>query len=357
MSGEDANPLNRRLPAEVVTRQKREVKKIVENNDEVQVDLKTALSLKPEARVKWLSKALRMVEDKRANSTELYDIVSNRKFCATMHTRNSQKLRGLILDNLSIFSEKQRRFLRSEEWAPNKLFEDEDAKAEPEDESKLSPSVRDDRPERPEDGRDRVDNQNSKAKDRATKRSDDSKGDAEKDAGGGWTFTIRERPMPDPLASGKKRRKGAEDSEARFEAMAEKNEASQKKQEEDVDSSLALLERLQQTQQTHTAPPQEKPSKRVKSPKKRDKRHRHLSRSKSISAGSVTSSDDRGKRSRGKKRKGRSRSRDRAGGGGGGGGGVSFEEALRRRMQQRDSEMETSRMPVVDPGHAKKNWR
>lgn len=47
--------------------------------------------------------------------------------------------------------------------------------------------------------------------------------------------------------------------EARFEAMAEKNEASQKKQEEDVDSSLALLERLQQTQQTHTAPPQEKP--------------------------------------------------------------------------------------------------
>ena len=92
-------------------------------------------------------------------------------------------------------------------------------------------------------------------------------------------------------------------------------------------------------------------------------------------------------------RKGRSRSRDRAGGGGGGGGGVSFEEALRRRMQQRDSEMETSRtwtlgrlhrklhsdilylffslsnwahlktaqlscrMPVVDPGHAKKNWR
>ena len=29
--------------------------------------------------------------------------------------------------------------------------------------------------------------------------------------------------------------------------MAEKNEASLKKQEEDVDSSLALLERLQQT--------------------------------------------------------------------------------------------------------------
>lgn len=43
-----------------------------------------------------------------------------------------------------------------------------------------------------------------------------------------------------------------QDVQARFEAMAEKNEASQKKQEEDVDSSLALLERLQQTHTTHT---------------------------------------------------------------------------------------------------------
>ena len=38
--------------------------------------------------------------------------------------------------------------------------------------------------------------------------------------------------------------------QARFEAMAEKNEASQKKQEEDVDTSLALLERLNQQNQT-----------------------------------------------------------------------------------------------------------
>lgn len=51
-------------------------------------------------------------------------------------------------------------------------------------------------------------------------------------------------------------------------------------------------------------------------------------------------------------RKGRSRSRDRAGGGGGGGG-VSFEEALRRRMQQRDSEMETSRTSILGRLHRK----
>ena len=124
--------------------------------------------------------------------------------------------------------------------------------------------------------------------------------------------------------------------------MTDKAEASLKKQEEDVDSSLALLERLQ----TH-APVHEKPwpelriarpsiyidndsmnnnnihqiilhtmiirmamiiyglfcmrSKR-RSPKKGKRHHRHLSRSKSISAASVTSSDERDKRSRAKKR-------------------------------------------------------
>lgn len=283
-----------------------------------------------------------------------------------MPTRNSQRLRGLILDNVSLFSEKQRRFLRSDEWAPNKLFEDEDAKAEVEEEDrKPSPSLkreklRDRGEVRAEKGAESKINSegksmegkaDGKAVDSKTdaKRSEEKTGDAEKDAGGGWTFTIRERPMPDHSTSGKKRRKGAEDSEARFEAMAEKNEASQKKQEEDVDSSLALLERLQQTHTTHT--PHERSKRDLRSPKKRSdqRRHRHLSRSKSISAASVTSSDDRKRR---KKRKG-SRSR----GARGAGSGVSFEEALRRRMQQRDSEMETSRMPVVDPGHAKKNWR
>ena len=49
-----------------------------------------------------------------------------------------------------------------------------------------------------------------------------------------------------------------------------------------------------------------------------------------------------GSRSPRSDRKGRSRSRER----GAKAAGVSFEEALRRRMQQRDSEMETSRTGV-----------
>jgi len=113
MSGEDANPLNRRLPAEVITRQSK-VKKVIEKiSDDVQVDLKVALSLKPEARLRWLSKAFKMVEEKKVPGTELYDIVSNRKFCGTMQSKNSQKLRAIVAESMAIFSDKQQRFLRS----------------------------------------------------------------------------------------------------------------------------------------------------------------------------------------------------------------------------------------------------
>ena len=55
----DANPMHRRLPAEVVSRRRKEEKSKVETKektDEVLVDLKTAITLKPEARTRWLSK-------------------------------------------------------------------------------------------------------------------------------------------------------------------------------------------------------------------------------------------------------------------------------------------------------------
>lgn len=195
-------------------------------------------------------------------------------------------LSGLISDNASIFSEKQRRFLRSDEWAPNKLVEDEDGKEEEEEKKserrerkRKSPSPKreklKERAETKEESRSEVKTKERsekvmETKTQTVKRNESKAGEAEKDVAGGWTFTIRERPMPDPSTS--KKRKKAEDSEAcrvslsfnptqaRFEAMSEKTEASLKKQEEDVDSSLALLERLQ----TH-APVAEKPSPKLQS--------------------------------------------------------------------------------------------
>eukprot|EP00419_Tripos_fusus_P082498 CAMPEP_0172936584 /NCGR_PEP_ID=MMETSP1075-20121228/222092_1 /TAXON_ID=2916 /ORGANISM="Ceratium fusus, Strain PA161109" /LENGTH=336 /DNA_ID=CAMNT_0013797957 /DNA_START=49 /DNA_END=1061 /DNA_ORIENTATION=- len=109
-SGEDANPLNRRLPAEVVARRRREVRKPEEKPvDEVRVDSKTALLLKPEARLKWLAKACKMAEDGKASTTELHSIISSRKFAAGVHPKIGRRMAETVLENLGIFSDKQQK--------------------------------------------------------------------------------------------------------------------------------------------------------------------------------------------------------------------------------------------------------
>eukprot|EP00930_Biecheleria_cincta_P032774 TRINITY_DN22728_c0_g1_i1.p1 TRINITY_DN22728_c0_g1~~TRINITY_DN22728_c0_g1_i1.p1 ORF type:complete len:328 (-),score=87.74 TRINITY_DN22728_c0_g1_i1:24-1007(-) len=327
MSGEDANPLNRRLPAEVVTRQSK-VKKVIEKiSDDVQVDLKVALSLKPEARLRWLSKAFKMVEERKVPSTDLYDIVSNRKFCGTMQSKNSQKLRAIVAESMALFSDKQQRFLRSDEWAPNKLDEEREADGEG---SAALPEADESTPA-------------SAAGAAADSKRRDSKGVAEpsNDGGGGWTWTVRERPLPDAASSSKKKKLESNATEVSSEKTKPKSQVlSQKQQEEEVDSSLQLLERLNQ----HKVEEQPPPSSRDRRREEPKKRRREPSRSRSISAASLSSSS-RGRR-RGKRRKD-----------GGKKGAVNFEDALRRRMQERESQVETSRLPVVDPGHARKAWR
>eukprot|EP00933_Yihiella_yeosuensis_P044409 TRINITY_DN39526_c0_g1_i1.p1 TRINITY_DN39526_c0_g1~~TRINITY_DN39526_c0_g1_i1.p1 ORF type:complete len:329 (+),score=88.11 TRINITY_DN39526_c0_g1_i1:84-1070(+) len=328
MSGEDANPLNRRLPAEVISRRRQVVKRVEEKPpDDVVVDLKTALALKPEARVRWLTKACKMVEDKKCTANDLYDIVSARKFCATMQAKNSQKIRAVILENIHMFSDKQQRFLRSEEWAPNTNRRDND-----DEEASRREELED--AERSGNAGEVVD------KDK----------DKEKESAGGWTFTVVQRPAADTKnLAGQVRlekEKKAKEEEARRKKQQEEEQAKQKAQaEEDVDSSLLLLERLNQQQE-------EPKEDRRREKDSKSKRSRGYSRSRSISAGSVTSSS-RGRRRRKDKKRRRSRDRDRDRGRGSG----SFDDALRRRMQQRESEIDSARMPVVDPGHAFKNWR
>lgn len=111
----DANPLHRRIPGEVVSRRARLVKKPVPEKepDEVIVDLKAAVALKPEQRLKWLTKACNMVTDGIASSTDLYDIIVNRKFVAGMPERVVRKISTLIQESLDLFSDKQQRYLSS----------------------------------------------------------------------------------------------------------------------------------------------------------------------------------------------------------------------------------------------------
>lgn len=114
----DANPMHRRLPAEVISRrQPRKQPKQTEDTApaEVTVDLKVAITLKPEARAKWLSKACAMVEQGKASSNDLYDIITNRKFSGGLPERVGRKLAASLRDSMSVFSDKQQRSLTSSE--------------------------------------------------------------------------------------------------------------------------------------------------------------------------------------------------------------------------------------------------
>lgn len=91
-------------------------KPVVEKEpEEVIVDLKAAVALKPEQRLKWLTKACNMVTDGLASSTDLFDIIVSRKFVAGMPQRVVRKISALIEDNTDSFSDKQKKYLASVE--------------------------------------------------------------------------------------------------------------------------------------------------------------------------------------------------------------------------------------------------
>merc|ERR1711920_934784 len=119
----DANPMNRRLPAECVVRKPRQGRKAeeekVSKTDEVVVDLQTATSLKPEKRLTWLIKACKMAEDGKVSLTELFNIVTSRRFASGVSPKIGKKLWEACDEKMNLFSDKQQRYLRSDEWALN----------------------------------------------------------------------------------------------------------------------------------------------------------------------------------------------------------------------------------------------
>mmetsp|Transcript_14077 Transcript_14077/g.29499 ORF Transcript_14077/g.29499 Transcript_14077/m.29499 type:complete len:296 (+) Transcript_14077:71-958(+) len=78
------------------------------------VDLKTVLSLRPEQRPKWLSKACRKVADGEANVKHLYDVLSSRKLVGEMAEKVGRRMLRVLREHLYLFSEKQQRFLTEE---------------------------------------------------------------------------------------------------------------------------------------------------------------------------------------------------------------------------------------------------
>jgi len=373
-----------------VTRRRREAKKVEEKPlDEVKVDLKTALSLKPEARCKWLGKACKMAEEGRASTTELHSIVSSRKFAAGVHPKIGRRMMDIVRENLGMFSDKQQRHLKSDEWVLGATFGERaggDAEGDEQDADATARDRRADSSERSGDERPAraraAEERPEERRPRGEARSDSRREAARREPAEGWTEAAaargqgerarreallaeerarrraREREEQDAMLAGHPSwatRAVAANNKERWLALEAENakrreeeqlEAKKKQLEEEADSSLLALERLGQQK----APEPEKV-------KEKERRKGGLSRSRSI----ASKSRSRGRRSRRRGREGsysvsvqRSRSRGRRGRRHGGGGvrdKAAFDEALRRRMEEREAH-DTTRIPVVDPGHA-----
>eukprot|EP00927_Polykrikos_kofoidii_P013837 TRINITY_DN1600_c0_g1_i1.p1 TRINITY_DN1600_c0_g1~~TRINITY_DN1600_c0_g1_i1.p1 ORF type:complete len:447 (+),score=108.87 TRINITY_DN1600_c0_g1_i1:122-1342(+) len=370
-SGEDANPLNRRLPAEVVTRRRREVKRVEEKVvDEVVVDLKVALAFKPEARLKWLAKACKMAEEGRTTATELFDIVSSRKFVSGMPWKLGRKARVTVQDHLSIFSDKQQRYLRSDDWALNANFSDkaENVAADKDGEDEEAPgfippvvssaAVSTGLTSRTASPKEREPKDTKERREGRDGREFKENRDDRDDKGGVWMVAedssarqraqAMERVQREAIEAKKRaaneaKKREEEDRRSEIEAVESRKRAV----ENEVDSSLMLLERLGKRQ---ASPPASKNRSSDRAADRRGwQRSGGMSRSRSISIGGGSNRSRSRDRKRRRSRSGR-RSRERRKPK------VDFDEALRRRMQQRETEVDSARIPVVDPGHARR-WK
>jgi len=118
---DDANPLNRCLPAEVVTR-KKPTKKEEKEEPALNVDAKQVHSMKPELRLKWLGKALQRCQEGKVEKTLIFDILTNAKFCHDCSSRLGAKMYRLVLAHADFFSPKQRKHLQVGDCPLRRLF-------------------------------------------------------------------------------------------------------------------------------------------------------------------------------------------------------------------------------------------
>eukprot|EP00420_Gonyaulax_spinifera_P005252 CAMPEP_0197940652 /NCGR_PEP_ID=MMETSP1439-20131203/121604_1 /TAXON_ID=66791 /ORGANISM="Gonyaulax spinifera, Strain CCMP409" /LENGTH=175 /DNA_ID=CAMNT_0043563831 /DNA_START=70 /DNA_END=594 /DNA_ORIENTATION=+ len=128
---EDANPLNRRLPAEVVSRRRRPEPAAVEAAEDVPVTVerKSVFGLKAAQREKWLKKALKQAADNQIRASDLYDVIASTRFVDDIPYKMGQKMARAVRQQLNLFSGKQQRFL-SADAALVKKFGDAEPEAE-----------------------------------------------------------------------------------------------------------------------------------------------------------------------------------------------------------------------------------
>jgi len=119
---DDANPMNRRLPAEVVTRKKQNKKDEKEETNTLPVDPKQVHGMKPDHRLKWLTKALQKCQEGKVEKTVIFDIMTHAKFCHDCSSKLGGKMYRLVRAHADLFSQKQKKFLEGGDCAMQKLF-------------------------------------------------------------------------------------------------------------------------------------------------------------------------------------------------------------------------------------------
>lgn len=342
----DANPLNKSLPAEVVFRRKPQAQRAVRPaTDVIEVDLKAALANKPEARIRWLEKACELAYGGRASSRDLFDIISNRKFTAGLSHRIGSRILAIANDHSTLFSDRQQRYMQSEEWILNAKYGADENEARDEEDRRdgdTSRRTRDTLKDSEEEADESPKNRRRSAEDQIQYRKAREEEELE-----------RREALNARLAAGEQERREKRERSKRSAVEIEEggdftakflDKQPEKKQqlEEQADMVDDMLARLSNRGQ--------RPAEEAEAPPRRHRRRR-AERSRSMSVQAPVEL----RPNRGSARGGVSRSRsvsvqgrrtyspnDRRRGTK-----ESFQDALARRMAQRERESDSTRIPVT----------
>lgn len=107
--------MNRRLPAEVVSRRRpQQVAQVETAGDPVPLDRKVVFLMKPDKRQKWLTKALKQAGEGLLRVSDLYDVIASTRFPEDVPYKLGQKMNRAVQQQLDLFTGKQQKYLSTE---------------------------------------------------------------------------------------------------------------------------------------------------------------------------------------------------------------------------------------------------
>jgi len=111
------------------TKAEKDEKRDKEEADSFPMGAVQVFAKKPEGRLKWLHKALIHIGKGSVKATAVYNMVTHPKFLPGVGAYTTKQMSSMLLGNLHLFSQKQKRFLQSEscKFSPSALKNQKDA--------------------------------------------------------------------------------------------------------------------------------------------------------------------------------------------------------------------------------------